>query len=83
MSVAGRSSTWDGFIHGPRNLIKNILFLAKGLKKSSSQSLDEIENINTKIVTEDEIMLKLTNLEIKSVGAVSALFYGYLLSDYG
>jgi|SRR5215212_159021 ADP-ribose pyrophosphatase len=61
---------------------KSYLFLAKGLKKASSQSLDAIENINTKIVTKDELMLKLINREIKSAGAVSALFYGYLLSDY-
>jgi ADP-ribose pyrophosphatase len=62
---------------------KSYLFLAKGLKKASSQCLDAIENINTKIVTKDELMLKLTNREIKSAGAVSAIFYGYLLTDYG
>jgi ADP-ribose pyrophosphatase len=62
---------------------KSYLFLAKGLKKASSQSLDAIENINTKIVTKEELMLKLINREIKSAGAVSALFYGYLLTDYG
>jgi ADP-ribose pyrophosphatase len=62
---------------------KSYLFLAKGLKKASSQSLDAIENINTNIVTEEELMLKLTNREIKSPGAVSAIFDGYLLSDYG
>ena len=62
---------------------KSYLFLAKGLKKASGQSLDAIENINTKIVTKDEIRLKLKNLEIKNAGAVCALLYGYLLSDYG
>ena len=62
---------------------KSYLFLAKGLKKASSQSLDAIENINTKIVTKEELMLKLINREIKSAGAVSAIFYGYLLTDYG
>ena len=61
---------------------KSYLFLAKGLKKASSQSLDAIENIDTKIVAKDELMLKLINREIKSAGAVSAIFYGYLLSDY-
>jgi len=61
---------------------KSYLFLAKGLKKGSSQSLDAIENIDTKIVAKDELMLKLINREIKSAGAVSAIFYGYLLSDY-
>jgi ADP-ribose pyrophosphatase len=62
---------------------KSYLFLAKGLKKVSKQNLDATENINTKIITKDKIMLKLINREIKSAGAVSALFYGYLLSDYG
>jgi ADP-ribose pyrophosphatase len=61
---------------------KSYLFLAKGLKRGSSQSLDAIENIDTKIVAKDELMLKLINREIKSAGAVSAIFYGYLLSDY-
>src|SRR5919199_167502 len=61
---------------------KSYLFLAKGLKKASSQSLDAIEDINTKIVTKDELMLKLTNREIKSAGAISAIFYGYLLRDH-
>jgi hypothetical protein len=75
---------WDGFIHGPqKSNQKSYLFLAKGLKKASGQSLDAIENINTKIVTKDEIRLKLRNKEIKNAGAVCALFYGYLLSDYG
>ena len=59
------------------------VFLAKGLEKVSKQNLDATENINTKIITKDKIMLKLINREIKSAGAVSALFYGYLLSDYG
>ena len=62
---------------------KSYLFLAKGLKKASSQCLDAIEDINTKIVTKDELMLKLTNREIKSAGAISAIFYGYLLRDHG
>ena len=61
---------------------KSYLFLAKVLKRGSSQSLDAIENIDTKIVAKDELMLKLINPEIKSAGAVSAIFYGYLLSDY-
>ena len=62
---------------------KSYLFLAEGLEKASRQNLDAIEDINTKIVTKDEIKLKLRNREIKNAGAVSALFYGYLLSDYG
>lgn len=61
---------------------KSYLFLAKGLEKTSRQNLDAIENINIKIVTKDEIRLKLRNREIKNAGAVCALFYGYLLSDY-
>jgi ADP-ribose pyrophosphatase len=62
---------------------KSYLFLAKGLEKTSRQNLDAIENINIKIITKDEIRLKLINREIKNAGAVCALFYGYLLADYG
>jgi ADP-ribose pyrophosphatase len=62
---------------------KPYLFLAKGLQKTSRQNLDAIENINIKIITKAEIMLKLINREIKNAGAVCALFYGYLLADYG
>ena len=62
---------------------KSYLFLAQGLEKTSGQNLDAIENINIKIVTKDEIRLKLRNREIKNAGTVCALFYGYLLSDYG
>ena len=62
---------------------KSYLFLAKGLEKTSRQNLEAIENINIKIVTKDEIRLKLANREIKNAGTVCALFYGYLLSDYG
>jgi hypothetical protein len=76
-SLPGWFYTWPS-----KSNQKSYLLLAKGLKKGSSQSLDAIENIDTKIVAKDELMLKLINREIKSAGAVSAIFYGYLLSDY-
>ena len=62
---------------------KSYLFLAKGLEKTSRQNLDAIENISIKIVTKDEIRIKLKNREIKNAGTVCALFYGYLFLDYG
>ena len=62
---------------------KSYLFLAKGLEKTSRQNLDTIENIHIKIVTKDEIRIKLKNREIKNAGTVCALFYGYLFLDYG
>ena len=51
------------------------VFLAKGLKKVSKQNLEVTENIKTKILSKDEVMLKLKNQELTSSGMLAALFY--------
>jgi ADP-ribose pyrophosphatase len=55
------------------------VFLAKGLEKVSKQNLDATENIKTKIVSKDEINLKLKNQEIRASDTISALFCGYFM----
>jgi hypothetical protein len=44
--------------------------------------LDATENIKLKIISKDEISLKLKNQEIRSAETISALFYGYLMSRF-
>jgi ADP-ribose pyrophosphatase len=58
------------------------VFIAKGLDKVSKQKLDATENIKLKIISKDEISLKLKNQEIRSAETISALFYGYLMSRF-
>jgi ADP-ribose pyrophosphatase len=58
------------------------VFIAKGLEKVSKQNLDATENIKLKIISKDEIMLKLKNQEIRSAETISALFCGYFMSRF-
>jgi hypothetical protein len=44
--------------------------------------LDATENIEIKIVSKDEITIKLKNQEIRSAEAISALFRGYFISSF-
>jgi ADP-ribose pyrophosphatase len=59
------------------------VFLAKGLEKVSPQNLDATESIKIKIVSKDEIIIKLKNQEIRSAETISALFCGYFMSSFG
>jgi 8-oxo-dGTP pyrophosphatase MutT (NUDIX family) len=61
---------------------KTYLFLAERLQKVSKQNLESTEDIKTKILPKDEIILKLKNQEIRSAVTIAALFYGHLLSNY-
>jgi protein subunit release factor A len=56
--------------------------LAERLQKVSKQNLESTEDIKTKILPKDEIILKLKNQEIRSAVTIAALFYGHLLSNY-
>jgi len=58
---------------------KIYVFLAKGLEKVSKQDLDTTENIKIKIVSKEEIVLRLQSQELTSGGMIAALFYGYFL----
>jgi ADP-ribose pyrophosphatase len=55
------------------------VFLAKGLEEVSKQNLEATENIKTKILSKDEVMLKFKNQELTSGGMIAALFYGYFM----
>jgi hypothetical protein len=55
------------------------IFLAKGLEKISKQDLDTTENIKIKIVSKEEMVLKVQSQELRSGGMVAALFYGYIM----
>jgi ADP-ribose pyrophosphatase len=58
---------------------KTHIFLAKGLEKVSKQDLDTTENIKIKIVSKEEMVLKVQSQELTSGGMIAALFYGYFM----
>jgi hypothetical protein len=43
------------------------------------QDLDMAENINIKIVSKEEMVLKVQSQELTSGGMIAALFYGYFM----
>jgi ADP-ribose pyrophosphatase len=58
---------------------KTHVFLAKGLEKTKEQNLEETEEIKVKRISKHELFARLKSQEIKTAGAISAFFYGYIL----
>ena len=73
-------STKDGFYTWPSKMNqKTHVFLAKGLEKTKEQNLEETEEIKVKRISKHELFARLKSQEIKTAGAISAFFYGYIL----